>query len=177
MSDEEIEGTIEDAEGTESADRLSSLEEQGEIAADYLEGLLDILDLDGDLDISVEGDRALVSILESTEGELRHLVGADGEVLSALQDLTRLAVTNQYGERSRLTIDIAGHRAQYKARLQEVAQRAVAEVRDSGEPARLAAMSAFERKVVHDAVAELGLTTESEGVEPNRYVVVLPASE
>jgi spoIIIJ-associated protein len=161
-------------EGTEETEDglLEDLENQSEIAADYLEELLDIADLDGDLDMDVEGDRASVSIVG---GDVRMLVGRNGEVLEALQELTRLAVYRETGERSRLMLDIGGYRADKRSRLEKLAAEAVAEVRESGEPKSLDPMTPFERKVVHDAVAAAGLRSESEGVEPRRHVVVLPA--
>ena len=152
--------------------RVKDLEQEGDIAADYLEELLDIADLDGDLDIDVEGDRAAVSIVGA---DLQQLVGRDGEVLDALQELTRLAVYRETGDRSRLMLDISGFRAEKRERLVELAAEIVEKVRSSGEPVALDPMSPFERKVVHDAVAAAGLTSESEGVEPRRYVVVLPS--
>src|SRR4051812_41365849 len=151
--------------------RLAELEREGDVAADYLEELLDIADLDGDLDMDVDGDRAAVSIVGA---ELSQLVGARGEVLDALQELTRLAVYRETGERSRLMLDISGYRAAQRTRLVELANESVARVRESGERVALDAMSPFERKVVHDAVAAAGLTSESEGVEPRRFVVILP---
>jgi spoIIIJ-associated protein len=152
--------------------RRERLEEEGDIAADYLEELLDIADLDGDLDMDVDGDRASVSIVGA---ELQQLVGRDGEVLDALQELTRLAVYRETGERSRLMLDVSGFRAQKREQLVELAAQTVARVKETGEPVSLDAMTPFERKVVHDAVAEAGLSSESEGVEPRRFVVVLPA--
>lgn len=151
--------------------RLEQLENEGDIAADYLEELLDIADLDGDLDMDVEGDRAAVSIVGA---ELQQLVGPDGEVLEALQELTRLAVFRETGERSRLMLDISGYRARKREELIELAATTVARVKEIGEQVSLDPMSPFERKVVHDAVAAAGLTSESEGVEPRRFVVVLP---
>ena len=161
-----------------SQDELRRLEEEGEVAADYLEELLDIADLDGDIDIDVENGRASVAIVteDPTGRELRGLIGSAGEVLEALQELARLAVQARTGERSRLMLDVAGYRAGRRRALEDVAARAVAEVRSSGAPVRLDPMNAFERKVVHDAVAEAGLVSESEGVDPSRRVVVLPAS-
>ncbi len=150
--------------------RVEILEREGDIAADYLEELLDIADLDGDLDMDVEGDRAAVSIVGA---DLSHLVGAEGEVLEALQELTRLAVYRETRERCRLMLDISEYRAQRRKELEKRAAEAVAEVQRSGERVSLDPMSPFERKVVHDAVADAGLTSESEGVEPRRYVVVL----
>jgi spoIIIJ-associated protein len=150
----------------------ADLEREGDVAADYLEGLLDIADLDGDIDMDVERDRAMVSI---EGGDLEDLVGEDGKVLEALQELTRLAVTRETGERSRLMLDIAGFRAGRRKELSELAERAVADVRRTGEPVKLAPMSAFERKVVHDVVASAGLVSESEGEGASRRVVVLPA--
>jgi spoIIIJ-associated protein len=152
--------------------RRERLEEEGDIAADYLEELLDIADLDGDIDMDVDGDRAAVSIVGA---DLHQLVGRDGEVLDALQELTRLAVYRETGERSRLMLDVSGFRAQKREELVELAAQTVARVRETGESVSLDAMTPFERKVVHDAVAEAGLTSESEGVEPRRFVVVLPA--
>lgn len=151
--------------------RLELLEQEGDIAADYLEELLDIADLDGDLDMDVEGDRAAVSIVGA---DLQQLVGRNGEVLEALQELTRLAVYRETGERSRLMLDISGFRAERRTKLEELAGETVARARETGEPQSLEPMSPFERKVVHDAVAAAGLTSESEGVEPRRFVVVLP---
>ncbi|WP_024286355.1 R3H domain-containing nucleic acid-binding protein [Cellulomonas sp. KRMCY2] len=153
------------------------LEEEGEIAADYLEELLDIADVDGDIDIDVDHGRAAVEIVAEAGSErgLRRLVGNDGEVLDALQELTRLAVQTKTGERSRLMLDIAGFRAGRKAELAEVARAAIAEVRASGQPVSLEAMNPFERKVVHDVVAEAGLVSDSDGVEPSRHVVIHPA--
>jgi spoIIIJ-associated protein len=151
------------------------LEREGDIAADYLEGLLDIADLDGDIDIDVEGNRAMVSVLEVTPGELQHLVGADGRVLDALQELTRLAATRETGERSRLMLDVAGHRAARRAELVGLAEEAVAEAQRTAAPVRMAPMTPFERKVVHDVVAGAGLSSESEGDEPNRRVVIRTA--
>ena len=152
---------------------LSLLEREGDIAADYLEALLDIADLDGDIDIDVEGARAAVSIVGA---DLSKLVGEDGATLEALQELTRLAVTRETGARSRLMLDIGGHRAKRREELAGLARRTAEGVRDSGEPARMVPMTPFERKVVHDAVAEIdGVVSESEGEEPARRVVVRPA--
>lgn len=152
--------------------RIDQLEREGDIAADYLEELLDIADLDGDLDMDVDGDRASVSIVGA---DLQQLVGRDGEVLDALQELTRLAVYRETGERSRLMLDISGYRADRRAQLVALAEETIAKVKESGAPVSLDPMTPFERKVVHDAVAAAGLTSESSGVEPRRHVVVLPA--
>ena len=160
----------EDREGEE--DDLSSLEEEGEVAADYIEGLLDIADLDGDIDMDVEGDRAVVSVVGAT---LDELVGDDGEVLEALQELTRLAVHRRTGTRARLMLDVGGFRARRRIELAELGRTVAAEVSRTGEPKKLRAMSPFERKIIHDAVALAGLRSESEGEEPNRRVVVFPA--
>ncbi|MFI5627375.1 protein jag [Nocardioides sp. NPDC051685] len=161
----------ETAEAVSEETRLKQLEQEGDIAADYLEELLDIADLDGDLDMDVEGDRAAVSIVG---GDLQQLVGRHGEVLDALQELTRLAVYRETGERSRLMLDVGGYRADRRSTLMALAEETVAKVKESGAPVSLKPMSPFERKVVHDAVAAAGLTSESSGVEPRRYVVVLP---
>ena len=122
--------------------------------------------------MDVEGDRAAVSIVGA---DLQQLVGRNGEVLEALQELTRLAVYRETGERSRLMLDVSGYRAEKREELVELAERAIGEVKESGEQVSLDPMTPFERKVVHDAVAAAGLTSESEGVEPRRFVVVLPS--
>ncbi|QCB95060.1 protein jag [Cellulomonas shaoxiangyii] len=164
-------------ETTVDVDVVRRLEEEGEIAADYLEELLDITDLDGDIEIDVDHGRAAVEIVaeDATDASLRRLIGPEGEVLDALQELTRLAVQTRTGERSRLMLDVAGHRAARRAELVAVAQGAIDQVTASGEAVRLDPMNPFERKVVHDAVAEAGLVSDSEGVEPQRRVVVRPA--
>ena len=165
------EEVVPDATASEES-TIERLEREGDIAADYLEELLDIADLDGDLDIDVEADRAAVSIVGA---DLSQLVGPDGEVLEALQELTRLAVYRETGERSRLMLDISGFRADKRSRLTKLAEEMVEQVKAEGTPATLEPMSPFERKIVHDAVAVAGLRSESEGVEPRRYVVVHPA--
>jgi spoIIIJ-associated protein len=177
VDDEDVneEDDVDDEEDGESDDDdegdLSSLEEEGEIAADYIEGLLDIADLDGDIDMDVEGDRAVVSVVGAT---LNELVGDDGEVLEALQELTRLAVHRRTGARARLMLDVGGFRARRRTELAELGRSVAAEVSRTGEPKKLRAMSPFERKIIHDAVALAGLRSESEGEEPNRRVVVFP---
>ncbi|MEV7397962.1 R3H domain-containing nucleic acid-binding protein [Aeromicrobium sp. NPDC092404] len=156
------------------SDLAKKLEKEGDIAADFLEGLLDIADLDGDIDMDVDGDRAAVAIVG---GNLDHLVGRDGEVLDALQELTRLAVYRETGERSRLMLDVAGFRAARRLELVAIAQDAIDKVKAGEASVSLDPMTPFERKVVHDAVADGGLNSSSDGVEPHRYVVVHPAAE
>ncbi|MBT2896830.1 protein jag [Streptomyces sp. NPDC098077] len=169
------EGTTSTAAAEAGSDTLTRLEQEGEIAADYLEGLLDIADLDGDIDMDVEADRAAVSIISESARDLQKLVGRDGEVLEALQELTRLAVHRETGDRSRLMLDIGGFRAKKREILAALGAKAADEVKSSGEPVKLDPMTPFERKVVHDAIAAAGLRSESEGEEPQRFVVVLPA--
>ncbi|WP_446685225.1 Jag family protein [Kribbella deserti] len=163
----------EDTQGPRpEVDRVKALEVESDIAADYLEELLDIADLDGDIDMDIDGDRAAVSIVGA---DLNHLVGDKGKVLEALQELTRLAVYRETGERSRLMLDVSGYRANRKAELEKVGLAAVEEAKSTGEAVHLDPMTPFERKVVHDVVAAAGLTSESEGEEPRRRVVVQPA--
>jgi spoIIIJ-associated protein len=159
-------------EDGDTDETVADLELEGEIAADYVEGLLDVADLDGDIDMDVEGDRALVSVVGAT---LDELVGPRGEVLEALQELTRLAVHRQTGVRTRIMLDVGGYRLRRRAELAEAGREAAEEVRDTGVPRKMWAMNRFERKVVHDAIAAAGLRSESEGEEPDRKVVVLPA--
>ncbi|MEC3914159.1 Jag family protein [Nocardia sp. CDC160] len=158
----------------DATDAEEALIEEGEIAGDYLEQLLDVLDFDGDIDLDVEGDRAVVSI--DGGKDLSKLVGRRGEVLDALQELTRLAVQQATGVRSRLMLDVAGWRAKRRSELSALGTEAAKRVLETGEREALSPMTPFERKIVHDAVAALdGVVSESEGVEPNRRVVVLPA--
>lgn len=159
-----------------SDEATKKLEAEGDAAADFLEELLDILDMDGDIDISVEAGRAKVAIVsEGPNQDLKRLVGPDGEVLDALQDLARLAVQAETGDMSRLMLDIADFRAGRKERLAEIAREAIAKVQESGTAVALQPMNSFERKVVHDVVLEAGLVSESDGEEPNRHVVIRPA--
>lgn len=153
------------------ADNDADLLAEGDLVADYLEELLDIADLDGDIENSVQEGRAYIAI--DTDSE--QLVGKDGEVLDALQELSRLVVMTETGNRSRLMVDVAGFRARRRAELIAVAKDAIAEVQETGEQARLAPMNAYERKIVHDEVAAAGLVSESEGEPPNRRVVVQKA--
>lgn len=146
----------------------SALLAEGDLVADYLEELLDIADLDGDIENLVQDGRAFVTI--DTDSDL--LVGKDGEVLDALQELSRLVVMTENGHRSRLMVDIGGFRARRRAELIAMAKDAIAEVQESGDPVKLVPLNAYERKIVHDEVAAAGLVSESEGEPPNRRVVV-----
>lgn len=175
-----VEGSDEGpADGSEGQDASTSgtsasrLEEEGDIAADYVEELLDISDIDGDIDIEVRNGRTYLSVIaEDGDDRLRDLVGRDGKGLEALQELVRLAVLSATGNRSRLVLDIAGHRARRATELEAEAQDAVERVRQTGEPVHLKPMGAYERKVVHDVIAEAGMVSESEGEGPRRHVVV-----
>jgi spoIIIJ-associated protein len=169
--DTEAELELTDAE---DQDAPPLLVQEGDIAADYLERLLDIVDYDGDIDLDVENGRAMVAIVGS---DLQPLIGPAGATLDALQELTRLAVQQQTGVRSRLMLDVSGHRRGRREELSALAQETAAQVLSSGEPVRLSPMNPFERKVVHDAISATdGVISESEGEEPNRRVVVLPAT-
>ena len=170
VEDETDEEDEDDEEDEESAD--DPLIREGDVAGDYLERLLDILDVDGDIDLDVEGDRASVAIVG---GRLGDLIGPDGATLEALQELTRLAVAQSTGVRSRLMLDVGEFRAKRRADLTALAGETARRVGASGQPERLAPMNPFERKVVHDVIASVaGVHSESEGEEPNRRVVVLP---
>lgn len=179
MTVAENETVVEDDVAAESTEQNvpepgDALVEEGDVAGDYLERLLDILDFDGDIDLDVEGDRAMVSI----EGgaDLQQLVGPKGEVLDALQELSRLTVQQVTGERSRLMLDVAGWRADRRAALSQLGTTVAGRVQASGEREELTPMTPFERKIVHDAVAAVdGVVSASEGAEPARRVVILPS--
>jgi spoIIIJ-associated protein len=162
------------AEVTDDDSSPSLLVREGDVAADYLERLLDIVDYDGDIDLDVENGRAMVAIVGS---DLRPLIGPDGATLDALQELTRLAVQQQTGARSRLMLDISGHRRERRAQLTALANSNAKKVLETAAPVRLDPMNPFERKVVHDAIAAIdGVGSESEGEEPNRRVIILPTA-
>ncbi|BCB85928.1 Jag family protein [Phytohabitans suffuscus] len=172
---EAVEDEEDDAKEADTAPSDTDLFRQSEIAADYVEGLLDILDYDGDIDELVSAGRPVVEVVG---GRLQPLVGQRGATLEALQELTRLAVFRQTGTPSRLLLDVGGYRANRRKELAAVAKNAVEKVKEYGEPVRLEAMSAFERKCVHDVVNALaGVESESEGVEPNRRIVVRPVAD
>ncbi|MDQ1690373.1 MAG: spoIIIJ-associated protein [Pseudonocardiales bacterium] len=170
---DELDADPDDGENGDGKRGGSLLVREGDIAADYLERLLDIVDYDGDIDLDVENGRAMVAIVGS---DLQPLIGQQGATLDALQELTRLAVQQQTGVRSRLMLDVSGYRRARRDELTILAQQTAEQVVSTGEPVRLSAMNPFERKVVHDAIAALdGVVSESEGEEPSRRVVVLPA--
>ncbi|MBM7245732.1 KH domain-containing protein [Rhodococcus fascians] len=173
-SADDVADSNDDDSDEDDEDDEDYLVEEGEIAGDYLEQLLDVLDFDGDIDLDVEGDRAIVSI--DGGDDLAKLVGRKGEVLDALQELTRLAVQQSTGERSKLMLDVAGWRAKRRTELGNLGAEAARRVLESGEREELTPMTPFERKIVHDAVAKIdGVASESTGVEPARRVVVVKA--
>jgi spoIIIJ-associated protein len=177
MSVDSTEEAVPAAEGQEDTQSKGSLmkrlEEEGDVAADYLEELLDIADIDGDIDIEVRNGRTYISIVaEEKSASLDSLVGPDGEVLEALQELARLSVLSATENRSRLVLDINGYRKERAGHLQQIAEDAVAKVKETGDAVALAPMSAYERKIVHDAVADLGFVSESEGEGSGRHIVV-----
>lgn len=158
------------------AEIIKKIEAEGDFAADYIEELIDIVDIDGDIDIDVDNGRASVAIVtDEPNADLEDLVGRRGEVLEALQDLTRICVQTKTGERSRLLLDIAGFRAKKKAEIARIANEAIEQCKETGKVVHLEAMNPFERKVVHDLVAAAGLVSDSEGVAPNRHVLIYPA--
>jgi spoIIIJ-associated protein len=172
VSDDEATDGDADEDADEDGGSDDLLVREGDVAGDYLERLLDILDVDGDIDLDVEGDRASVAIVG---GRLNDLIGADGATLEALQELTRLAVAQSTGVRSRLMLDVGGFRAKRRSDLTALAGEVARRVGSSRQPERLSPMNPFERKVVHDVIASVaGVHSESEGEEPNRRVVVLP---
>lgn len=161
----------------DATSRIQQLEEEGDIAADYLEELLDIADIDGDIDIEVRNDRTFVSLVGDADNEeLKALVGEDGKVLDALQELTRLAVLTQTGNRSRLMVDILDFRVNRNVELAQIAEDAIYQVKQEDARVHLNPMSAYERKLVHDMIAEAGLHSESEGEGSRRHIVVSKAN-
>ncbi|MEV4130910.1 R3H domain-containing nucleic acid-binding protein [Dactylosporangium sp. NPDC049742] len=168
------------APGGSNGRAAADLFRESEIAADYVEGLLDILDYDGDIDELVVSGRPVVEVVEGGDGSgrrLQALVGQRGATLEALQELSRLAVFRQTGSPSRLLLDVGGYRALRRKELGAIAKNAAEKVKEYGEAVRLEPMSAFERKCVHDVINALpGVESESEGVEPARRIVVRPVA-
>lgn len=175
-ADEDAEAPAANGGGQPAA--AADLFRESEIAADYVEGLLDILDYDGDIDELVVSGRPVVEVVEGGDGSgrrLQALVGTRGATLEALQELSRLAVFRQTGAPSRLLLDVGGYRALRRKELGAIAKNAAEKVKEYGEAVRLEPMSAFERKCVHDVINALpGVESESEGVEPSRRIVVRP---
>ncbi|EFT83021.1 R3H domain protein [Parascardovia denticolens DSM 10105 = JCM 12538] len=163
-------------QGADMADEeersIEQLNDEADIAADYLEGLLDIVDYEGDIELAVRNGRPTVEIVADDDRDIKNLIGRHGEVVNALQQLARLAVQQKTGERSRLILDVDGYLSRRRKHLEDVALDAVDEVRESGEPVSLRYMNSFERKIVHDVVREEGLKSRSHGVEPKRYVTI-----
>ena len=151
---------------------VDQLNEEADIAADYLEELLDIADYEGDIEMGIRNGRPTVQIVADDDTDIKHLIGRNGEVVDALQQLTRLAVQQKTGERSRLIVDVDGFLKRKRQHLHDIALDAVDEVRETGEPVDLKPMNSFERKVVHDVVREEGLKSRSHGEEPNRHVTI-----
>ncbi len=151
----------------------AELDEEADAAADFLEGLLDALDLPGDLRIRVKEEHAEVELVEVGSGTL---IGRRGQTLEAVQELVRCALQRQFERRARVQIDVEGYRARRLEKLLEKAEEAIDEVLDTGESVRLEPMDVFERKSVHQLVAEVdGLASRSQGREPGRRVVIEPA--
>jgi spoIIIJ-associated protein len=148
------------------------LNDEADIAADYLEGLLDIADYDGDIEMGVRNGRAMVQIVADDSADIKNLTGKNGEVVEALQRLTRLAVQEKTGERSHLVLDVDGYLKHKREGLHKQALDAVEEARETGEAVDLDPMNSFERKIVHDVVRDEGLKSRSHGEEPHRYVTV-----
>ncbi|NEG69978.1 Jag family protein [Bifidobacterium choloepi] len=151
---------------------IDQLNDEADIAADYLEGLLDIADYEGDIELGIRNGRPMIQIVADDDTDIKHLIGRNGEVVDALQQLTRLAVQQRTGERSHLIVDVDGFLKRKRQILRDMALDAVDEARETGEPVSLKPMNSFERKVVHDVVRDEGLRSRSHGEEPHRYVTV-----
>lgn len=162
--------SLDGARTTESSQGMSRIEEEGEIAADYIEELLDICDIDGDIDIETRPDRAFIAVNADEGGNLGLLSRPD--TVNALQELTRLAVQAKNGEFSRLILDIGGSRATREKELTVLVERAIARIEDGAAAAALPPMTSYERKIVHDLVAERGYSSESEGAGSERHTVI-----
>lgn len=160
-------------EQTEAKTSIKDLEEEGEVAADYLEELLDIFDLDGDINIDVRQGRAYLEVTADEESNLRLVSHPD--TVEALQELTRIAVQTKTQSFSRLIIDIAGSRQVRLDALTRLVNKAIDKVKDTNAPVALKPMSSYDRKISHDLIAEAGLISQSEGEGKERHIVAKPA--
>jgi spoIIIJ-associated protein len=156
------------------ADTTTDTPDEGELAADYLEELLDIADLDGDIEIEIKNQRTYLSVSSEDSDDLVPLSKPD--VVQALQELTRLAVQQETGEFSRLILDIAGSREKREGELDELVSAAIARIEDGASQAALPPMSSYERKLVHDMVSEKGYQSESQGEGADRHTVITASS-
>jgi spoIIIJ-associated protein len=166
---------FEDVDETDVEERIRQLNEEADLAADFVEGLLDILELPGDIEIEVDENQAFVNVVEVGSGLL---IGRRGATLDALQELVRAATQRQVERRSHVRVDIEGYRSRQLEKLKDRCREGIAQVRETGEPFRLEPMDAYERKVMHDLVARTGgVRSSSEGVEPRRRVVIEVSDE
>lgn len=168
-----------DAPDTLDATPENIFEDEGDIAADYLEELLDIADIDGDIDIEVRNGRTYLSVVteDGNDEGLQALLGENGEVLDALQELVRLSVLATTGQRTRLMLDIAEFRAKRQQALLTMAESAIARVKETCQEIHLEPLGSYERKLIHDIVATHGLHSESEGSGLDRHIVIAPAKD
>ncbi len=170
VAENETAERVEDGNDAQSVRSVTQLEEEGDIAADYIEELLDITDLDGDIDIDARDGRAYVSVNSSQDSNLRLL--SKPETVNALQELTRIAVQAKTGVFSRLILDVGGSRQAREAELAVLVDRAVDRIEGGAQSAALPPMSSYERKLVHDLVAARGFISESEGEGSDRHTVI-----
>ena len=173
MTDENVVATEEITETADAASSVKALEEEGDIAADYLEEFLDIYDLDGDIEIDVRQGRAYLEVTSAENSNLRLI--SDPETVEALQELTRLAVQVKTTSFSRLILDVGGSRQARVAELTRTVNKIIDKVKDSCVASPMKPMSSYERKIVHDIISEAGLVSESEGEGRDRHIVVKPA--
>lgn len=150
---------------------LAHLEQEGDVAADYIEELLDIADIDGDIELDVRAGRAYVSV-EASAGSTTLSVLSDPETVRSLQELTRLAVQNKTGRFSRLILDVGGSRDTRQGELEQLVNRAIERLEDGAGQASLPPMSSYERKLIHDIVADRGFVSESYGEGADRHTVI-----
>ncbi len=173
MSEELETQEVAETELAEPKSSAKDLEEEGEVAADYLEELLDIFDLDGDINIDVRQGRAYLEITADQESNLRLI--SEPETVEALQELTRIAVQTKTQSFSRLILDIAGSRQAKVDALTKIVNRVIDKVKDTNAPVAMKPMSSYERKIAHDLIGEAGLVSESEGEGKERHIVAKPA--
>lgn len=148
----------------------NELEKEGEIAADFIEEFLDLADLDGDLEIEFKQERVYLTV--DSEGESNLSKVSDPETVNAIQEITRLAVQSKTGEMSRLILDIAGSRDAKAQQLKDLVEKTLAKLEETDKEQHLKPMSSYDRKLVHDMVAEAGMVSESEGQGRDRHIVI-----
>lgn len=165
-----------DGSGVDDAPLDADLEEQADAVADFVEELLERMGIDAIAEPTMHRGHVYVDIVDGPEDDMALLIGRHGQTLDAIQELARTAVGRRLDDRVRVLVDVSDYRKRQEDRLIEGAREVAERVQATGAEEQLDPMNAYQRKLVHDVVAEFeGLESVSEGVDPDRFVVVRPS--